>query len=251
MLTEIPKSLHLMLAKLATVLHGKLLAVSIAAVVIIGGGTALAVTARSSALPGSHGAEAPTTTAHTDANDEHSDDQHELHGTVSTISSDSFVLKPTTGAPVTVTISSHTQFHDGLTGLSGLKAGDAVEVDGTLQSDGTFAATDVGASGNDENDADDTGYQGAKDLHGTVASIGANSFVLTVSGDSRDGDHSGHVGAKVTVTISTTTTFKNLSGLGALKVGEQVEVKGTLQAGGTLAASSVVATSQGNTSGGD
>ena len=237
-----------MLAKLATVLHGKLLAISIAAVVLIGGGTALAVTARSSALPVSHGAEAPTTTAHTDANDDHGDDQHELHGTVSTISTHSFVLKPTTGATVTVTISSHTQFHDGLKGLSGLKAGDAVEVDGTLQSDGTFAATDVEASSNDENDADE---QGAKDLHGTVASIGANSFVLTVSGESRDGDTSGHVGAKVTVTISTTTTFKNLSGLGALKVGEQVAVKGTLQADGTLAASSVVATSQGNTSGGD
>ena len=241
-----------MRAKLAVVLHGKLLAISIAGVVIIGGVTAVAVAARSGALPVSHGAESPTTTAHTDANDDHSDDhsddQHELHGAVSTINSDSFVLKPTTGAPVTVTISSHTQFHDGLTGLSGLKAGDAVEVDGTLQSDGTFAATDVEASSNDENDADE---QGAKDLHGTVASIGANSFVLTISGESDDGDHSGHVGAKVTVTISSTTTFRNLRGLSALKVGEQVAVKGTLQADGTLAASSVEAAPQGNTSGGD
>src|SRR5258708_25060904 len=122
-LTEAPRRSHPMLAKLATVLHGKLLAVSIAAVAIIGGGTALAVTARSSALAVSHGAESPTTTAHTDANDDPAHHQHELHGTVSTISTHSFVLKPTTGATVTVTISSHTQFHDGLKGLSGLKAG--------------------------------------------------------------------------------------------------------------------------------
>jgi hypothetical protein len=144
--------------------------------------------------------------------------------------------------------------------LSGLKAGEAVEVEGAKQADGTFAASAVETSGDDEHEADD---QGAKDLHGTVASIGTNSFVLTVSGEGSDGEGSkgGTSGTsgqatpngsstKVTVTIATTTTFKNASGLGALKVGEQVEVQGTLQADGTLAASSVMVAAPGGTTGG-
>jgi hypothetical protein len=152
------------------------------------------------------------------------------------------VLKPSTGAAVTVTVSSHTHFDDGVQGLSGLKAGEAVEVEGTKQADGTFAASAVETSGNDEHEADDPG---AKDLHGTVASIATHSFVLTISGATDEGSTSGHSGTTVTVTIATTTTFKNLSGLGALKVGESVEVQGMLQADGTLAASSVIGAATG------
>jgi hypothetical protein len=249
-----------MLTRLAMVFHGKLLAIAVAGVVLIGGGTAVAVAATKGALPVFRGAEVPTTATHTGNNDEHpdatttpgkgeqGDDQHELHGTVGTISTGSFVLKPSTGKAVTVTVSSHTHFDDGVMGLSGLKAGEAVEVEGTLQADGTFAASAVETSGNDEHEADD---QGAKDLHGTVASIGSNSFVLKVSGASDEGGTSGPSGTTLTVSITSTTTFKNLSGLGALKVGESVEVQGTLQADDTLTASAVVAISQGTIGGGD
>jgi hypothetical protein len=198
-----------------------------------------------------HGASATTTPG----SDEQGDDQHELHGTVSSISTGSFVLKPSTGAAVTVTVSSHTHFDDGVQGLSGLKTGEAVEVEGAKQADGTFAASAVETSGDDEHEADDPG---AKDLHGTVASIGTNSFVMKVSGGSDEGGTSGASGqagpsgsgTTITVTIATTTTFKNASGLGALKVGEQVEVQGTLQADGTLAASAVMAAAPGSTTGG-
>ena len=259
-----------MLSKLALWLHGKVLAAVLAAAVVIGGGTAVAFAASSGSLLNPHAAATTTASSHDGSSDDNdggatktptadneNDDQHERSGTVSNISADSFTLTPAKGTPLTVTVSAQTQFYGDLKGLSGLKSGDHVEVEGTLQSNGAFAASDV-ERGNDAdaNDDDSSGsdgtHQGTQYIHGTVVSVGNGSFVITVSGSEEDGSSNGsvHAGAHLTITVSSVTTFKNLSGLGALKAGDQVEVTGALQADGTFAATSVASSSWDGTAGG-
>jgi hypothetical protein len=71
------------------------------------------------------------------------DQQIELQGTVMSIGTSSFVIKLSSGGTKTVTVSSATHFSGRIHKLSHLKVGDTVNVHGTIQSNGTVAATSV------------------------------------------------------------------------------------------------------------
>jgi hypothetical protein len=228
-----------MLTKVALMLHGKLMAVAVAGVLVIGGGTAVAVAAATGALPTFHGANvAQASSMKTPGDDGH---ENEIHGVASDIATASFTLTPVKGQPLTVTVSTHTVLHN-LKNLTDLKDGDQVEVKGALMSNGTFAASDIEASHGDGDGVDDGGAgsdQGAEDVHGTVVSVGSDSFVITVVGGD-DGDSSAaQGGAHLTVTVTPATKFNNLSGLGALKIGDTVTVSGAVQGSDRLVATAV------------
>jgi hypothetical protein len=59
------------------------------------------------------------------------------------------------GSTKTVTVSNRTAFDDESSGLSGLKVGDHVEVEGVAQPDGTFAARYVELSDHERDQGDD------------------------------------------------------------------------------------------------
>lgn len=102
-----------------------------------------------------------------DANDDaNNNDAGELHGTVVSVSASagSFVLKLGDGTTRTVTVSRQTAFEDDASGLSGLKSGAQVEVNGSAQANDAFAATRVEVRGADAND--DNGGDTGGDRHG-------------------------------------------------------------------------------------
>ncbi|HKT39534.1 MAG TPA: DUF5666 domain-containing protein, partial [Ktedonobacterales bacterium] len=108
---------------------------------------------------------------HNDGQDNDNDhDGHQAEGTISSIDAgqSSFVVKTEHGASVTVIVGSATAFSDGLRSFSDLKTGMAVEVDGTVQSDGTLAATRV--HGDHEGADDDHSGSGSDDHSGSGAS---------------------------------------------------------------------------------
>ncbi|HLZ22392.1 MAG TPA: DUF5666 domain-containing protein [Ktedonobacterales bacterium] len=73
--------------------------------------------------------------------------QHQLAGTVVSVGTGSFTIKLADGTSKTVTVSSSTQYVGASHGFSDLKAGMHVTVQGTDQSNGTFAASQIAAGG--------------------------------------------------------------------------------------------------------
>jgi hypothetical protein len=69
--------------------------------------------------------------------------QIELQGTIMSVGAISFVIKLSNGDTKTVTVSSATHFSRPVHKLSHLKVGDSVNVHGTIQNNGTVAATSV------------------------------------------------------------------------------------------------------------
>jgi cytochrome c-type biogenesis protein CcmE len=134
---------------------------------------------------------------------------------------------------LTVHVSPQTEFRGALHGLADLQIGMEVSVQGMAPtSGGTLEATEV--QDQPEHDANDQGDQhDAAAFTGTVQSVDSahSSFVLALSG-----------GTQKIVTVSAETEFKGgLHRLSDLSRGLRVEVKGTLQANGTIVASSVEA----------
>ena len=243
-----------MLAKLAVLLHSKIGIAIVGAILVAGGGAAVAtatgVTAHlplaSFAQNGSHNDDDATKTP--GGVGEH----QERHGVVASIDSagSSFVLTvkheadddqddtrddhgtptaaPTTST-LTVNVTTDTKFEGVTKSFADLKAGMQAEVGGASQSDGSFLAAKVEASnGNDaENDNDDDDTHQEDDVSGAVATVGASSFTLK--------DEHG----TATVTVSNTTTFEGVKGIADLKVGMKVEVKGVKQSDGAIAAQRV------------
>lgn len=105
-------------------------------------------------------------------------------------------------------------------GTAGIVLRARVEVKGRI-SGGVLVATRVKLEG--ENDVDNLEFE----LHGTVSNLGANSFTLTSSG-----------GIVVNVTFGASTVFDNGTAAG-LANGRQVEVKGTVSGGTTIAATRI------------
>jgi hypothetical protein len=157
-----------------------------------------------------------------EAEDDHGDtsDEHETPTTAATPKS------TPASSSLTVKVTADTTFEGVTKSFADLKAGMQAEAGGALQSDGSFLAAKVEASnGNDaehDNDEDDT-HQ-ATDISGTVATVGASSFTMK--------DEHG----TATITVSNTTTFEGVKGISNLKVGMRVEVKGTKQSNGSIAA---------------
>ncbi|HEY7094913.1 MAG TPA: DUF5666 domain-containing protein [Ktedonobacterales bacterium] len=227
-----------MLAKLAALLHSKIGIAIVGAVLVAGGGAAVATaTGATSHLPlvsfaqnGSHDHGDDDATKTPNGVGEH----QERHGVVASVNSagSSFVLTVTkedtkTSSPLTVEVTADTKFEGVTKSFADLKAGMQAEVGGASQSDGSFLAAKVEASnGNDaENDNDDAHQE--TEVSGAVATVGASSFTLK--------DEHG----TVTITVSNTTAFDGVKGIADLKVGLRVEVRGAKQANGSIAAQRV------------
>jgi hypothetical protein len=115
--------------------------------------------------------------------------------------------------------------------------GHKVQVQATSQSSGALlawkitveAATDSNGQGQGNDHGQGHGQDQQTELHGTVTSVGATSFVIKLL----DG------GTKM-VTVSSTTHFAgHAHKLSELKVGDTVSVHGSSQSNGTVAAASV------------
>ena len=72
---------------------------------------------------------------------------HAITGTIASVGANSFTVTLADGTTKTVTVSSSTQFGGGARHFADLKHGMHVTVQGTDQSDGTFAATQIEAGG--------------------------------------------------------------------------------------------------------
>jgi uncharacterized protein DUF5666 len=251
-----------MLAKLAALFHSKIGIAIVGAVLLAGGGAAVATATGATAhLPlvsfaqnGSHKHENDDATKTPGGIGEH----QEIEGVVASVNSagPSFVLTvkheaddghsdstdehgtPTTAATsestpstVTVSVTTDTKFEGVTKSFADLKAGMQAEVGGASQADGSFLAAKVEASNG--NNADDN-HQAAE-ASGVVATVGASSFTLK--------DEHG----TVTITVTSTTTFVGAKGIADLKVGMRVEVKGVKQSNGSIAAQQVQVDDSGHT----
>ena len=79
--------------------------------------------------------------------DDDNGESDDVHGKITGITAPKFTIQTNSGASIDFTTDANTQFHDGITQLSDLKAGDIVEVDAKTQSDGTKLATKVEREG--------------------------------------------------------------------------------------------------------
>jgi hypothetical protein len=108
-----------------------------------------------------------------------------------------------------------------------LKAGMQAEVGGTPASKGVMVASTVNTGNSDQQEGSGGSNTGTADISGVVVTVGAASF--TAKGEQ----------GTVTITVSNTTTFVGVKGLADLKAGMRVEVKGTKQSNGFIAAQQV------------
>ena len=146
----------------------------------------------------------------------------QVSGTVAVVGSSSFTVTTRTGTTATVKVTSSTTFSGGgITGLSSLKKGTVVAVYGTGASSSEITATRVaggfGGFGGAGRGGSPGGQPGA---FGSITAIGSNSFTISSRG-----------GTTETVDVSSATTYASssgaLSGLSALKTGEDALVQGT------------------------
>ena len=227
-----------MLGKLTLLLKSKLAVAALGTVLVAGGGATVALAASGTQLPFVSQAQSQAQQA-SDTSDDHSNaqgnsqnDGQQVEGAIKSIDAghSSFVLTPAQGAAVTVVVNAQTVFEEGLGGFSDLKVGLQVEAKGTQQTDGSLLATKIeGQNENaNENEAQD---ENENELKGTIGSINAanSTFVLQLAG-----------GATKTVQVSAQTEFDGgFHSFADLKAGMSVEVRGNLQADGTLAATRV------------
>jgi hypothetical protein len=260
-----------MFAKIAVLLHSKV-AIAIVGGLLVAGTGGVVATAATGQAPVTLIANATrlgNAGAHNDSDDhskdDHSNDQGKnaqnahVEGTIASLGSSSFVLTvghdndesnendesgeqhdanddhgtpaasatTTTPTTVNVTVNEQTKFEGVAKAFGDLKVGMQVEVQGVRQTDGSVLASQVESGGEDTQDNEGQ-HENEQEVSGTVLSVGVDSFSLKT-------EH----GTK-TITVSKTTIFDGgLTGLGDLKVGKQVEVKGALQSDGSIAATRV------------
>ena len=155
----------------------------------------------------------------------------EIEGSVTEVASDHLKVHTKSGDDVTVAVNAGTiiRAHDHLAGLGDIKTGDRVNVNARVNADGTLTALRV------EVEDDHGGGKGSDDhgaeLTGNIASISAGAMTVTTGG-----------GNTITVKISSTTSIRHGNttlAVSDLKVGNHVEVKGALNADGSIAATSI------------
>jgi Domain of unknown function (DUF5666) len=155
------------------------------------------------------------------------DGQHgnevELKGTIDSVSPSTNSLM-VAGRKVTVTSSTRIVGRDGQTiALTGLAAGQKVEVDGATQSDGSVQASKIKL---EDNEGDDDQGENQVDFDGTISALSpltiAGRHVTTNSSTRYFGDHNASVPAS-----------------DVLKLGNKVEVEGQQQADKSVLASKI------------
>jgi hypothetical protein len=154
----------------------------------------------------------------------------EIEGSVTEVGSDHIKVHTKSGDDVTVAVNADTiiRANDHLAGLSDVKVGNRVSVSARVNADGSRTALRIevetehdGGNGNDDRGAE---------LTGVIASTSSGAISVTTSAGT------------VNVKISSTTTIRRGSttlALSDLKVGNHVEVKGTLNADGSITATSI------------
>jgi hypothetical protein len=164
----------------------------------------------------------------------------ELKGTAGNIDSahSSFVLQFSDGTSKAVTTSAQTEFEGTLHRFADLTKGERVEVKGTPQADGSFAASSVEGENEDQGDQNDDANEA--ELTGTIGVVDAahSTFILTLTG-----------GSKPIVTNGQTAFDGGFNGFSDLKSGMRVEVRGTAQSDGSLLATRVHREDDGDSSG--
>jgi hypothetical protein len=160
---------------------------------------------------------------------------HDLTGVVTSVGSSSFALAVSQVATsLTIVVNGNTQL-TGVSGLSGLAAGDIVEVNAAMQSDGTLVASKVDAEIGVKQEAEGV-------VVSRTAGSGSTPNTFTVAVQSSAGTGAPSLGTLLTVGADNTTTFvlpsdeASLSGLpftpafssfANLAVGQRVEVRST------------------------
>jgi len=219
-----------MLKRLTLLLQHKLALAAIGVIVIGGGGTAAALAAAHSGAP----ANGPQATAHGD------DDNGHIEGIEGTLKAYDAGAKTITVLPEhakatqTIAVNGNTRVNgehaSSLTDLANA-AGHKVEVQATKQSDGSLLALKITLEGVPQGNGDDDDNHNERDISGKVQSVdlGGASFVVLLDD-----------GSTVTVHVSSSTEFEGHGhGLGDLVKGQVVEVHGTAQSDGSIAASRV------------
>jgi hypothetical protein len=154
----------------------------------------------------------------------------EIEGSVTEVGSDHIKVHTKSGDDVTVAVNASTiiRVNDHLAGLTDVKVGNRVSVSARVNADGSRTALRIevetehgGGNGNDDHGAE---------LTGVIASTSSGAISVTTSAGT------------VNVKISSTTTIRRGSttlAVSDLKVGNRVEVKGTLNADGSVTATSI------------
>jgi hypothetical protein len=232
-------------SKALLVVKSKLALAVLGALVVGGGGTAVAVAATGGHVPvlstlvgSSHSANKTPDTGSDASSHAHTISvEGVLKGYSAGASTISVVEHGDTNA-TTIDVNSKTEVNgEHASTLSDLTkaTGHKVQVQATKQSDGSLLAWKItveaatGSQGQDQGQNQGSGQGQQTELQGTVASVGQTSFVLKLSD-----------GSTKTVTVSGATTFTGRAHkLADLKQGDVVNVHGTTQSGGTVAATSV------------
>ena len=154
----------------------------------------------------------------------------EIEGSVTEVGSDHIKVHTKSGDDVTVAVNADTiiRANDHLAGLTDVKVGNRVSVSARVNADGSRTALRIevenehgGGNGNEDHGAE---------LTGVIASISTGGISVTTSGGT------------VTVKISSTTSIRRggtTLTASDLKSGNRVEVKGTLNADGSITATSI------------
>jgi hypothetical protein len=226
-----------MVSKALLVVKSKAALAVLGVVLVGGGGTAVAMAATGghvpvlSALVGSSSAHSAAKSADTGSDASSHAHTVSLEGVLESYASGAHtisVLGNGDASATTIDVNASTKVNgEHASALADLtKAiGQKVQVQATRQSNGTLVAWKItveGATGNN-------GHGQQTELHGTVSSVGATSFVLKLPD-----------GSSKTVTTSKSTMFAGRAHrLSDLKVGDSVSVHGSAQSDGTVAATSV------------
>jgi hypothetical protein len=155
----------------------------------------------------------------------------EAEGTVSSVGADNLTVHTRSGDDVKFTVNSDTiiRHEDQRLGLSDIKVGDHVNVEGRVNTDGGFTALRIEVQ-NDHGDDNHNNHSEPVEVNGTVTAVSSTS--LTVNAD----------GHSVVIGLTSSTVVKNGGHTGALtdlKTGQRVEVTANRQTDGTLVATQV------------
>lgn len=221
-----------LIAKMAAIIRTKAAVALVAAVLVVGGGSAVALAA-THGNPGQllSGFAAPTHDAHGTPQGDQGDqgDHASAEGTLTKYVAPSggalgsVTVKKADGTSATFAVNSDTRVNgthaNSLEDLPGV-VGSQVQVQAQTQSDGSELATKITVQGS----------ANSVELHGTVASVNAAGKTFLLTTDS----------GAVTVTVTSDTKFSHdTSGLAGLQTGARVNVQGVKQSDGSIVASHI------------
>jgi hypothetical protein len=238
-----------MLAKLALLVQSKVAVAVLGAVLVVGGGSAAALAATGKiSLPGATSTHSTSQSQGSDKSDTSKDKSGDSHahtegieGTLVACASaaNTICVKDSHGKTFIVVVNSSTEINgDHALVAKGLSKaiGHKVQVQATVESNGSLVAWKVTIEGADGDSSDGTqgngGDQGQQDtVIGAISALGVGSFAVKLD----------EGGTKI-VSVSNATTFGGRAHqFSDLKVGMHVVVRGTTQSNGNIAATQIEA----------